>query len=60
MNIFKVTAIAFSLYSRIPMPKFDWDDKDMRYSIAAFPWIGVAIGLVYYAVFYFCAKYTGL
>lgn len=35
------------------MPKFDWEDKDMRYSIAVFPWVGAVIGLVFYGIFYF-------
>ncbi len=36
--------IAFSLYSRIPMPTFDWDDKDYRHAIAFLPLVGVVIG----------------
>jgi len=48
MNIFKALAISFSLYSRIPMPQFDWGDKDMKYSLIFFPWVGLVIaGLDY-------------
>lgn len=42
--IFRYIAVAFSLYSRIPMPHFKWKDSDMKYSLIFFPWIGVAIG----------------
>lgn len=36
--------IAFSMYSKIPMPKTDWNEKNMRYSMCFFPLIGVVIG----------------
>ena len=52
MSVLRSIAITFSLYSRIPMPKFDWKDRDMRYSIAVFPWVGFVIGIVYYLIFY--------
>ena len=38
--------MAFSLFSRIPMPRLDWDERNMRYMLAAFPLIGVVIGLL--------------
>jgi len=42
--IFKSLIIAFSMYSRIPMPKVEWNEKSMRYSFCFFPIIGVIIG----------------
>lgn len=36
--------IAFSTYSRIPMPKVEWNDDNMKYSICFFPLIGFAVG----------------
>lgn len=44
MKIFKAIAIAFSTYSKIPMPIFEWKDEDMRYSMCFFPWVGAVIG----------------
>ncbi len=38
-------AIAFSMYSKIPVPQFDWRERDMRYVMAFFPLVGLAIGL---------------
>jgi len=35
--------IAFATYSRIPMPKTEWREKDSRYAICAFPLVGVVI-----------------
>ena len=44
--------IAFAMYSKIPMPRADWNDKNMRYAFCWFPVIGLVIGLVTSAVFY--------
>ena len=40
----KSLAIAFQMYSRIPVPAFDWDEKSMRYVMCYFPLIGAVIG----------------
>ena len=44
MKVFKWVAIAFSVYSKVPMPRLRWDEDDMAYSLAFFPLIGVLIG----------------
>ena len=36
----KAIAIAFSTYSKIPMPHFKWDPKALQYSMCAFPLVG--------------------
>ena len=59
MTILRVIAVAFAQYSRIPMPRFEWKDEDMRYSIAAFPLVGAVIGLLFYGLFR-GAAYLGL
>ena len=41
-------AIAISMYSRIPMPQFEWKEKDMRYAICFFPVVGLIIGIIEY------------
>lgn len=43
-NIWNSFKIAFSMYSKIPMPKSDWTKENMRYAMAFFPWVGLAIG----------------
>ena len=40
----KSLAIAFQMYSRIPIPAFEWDEKSMRYVMCYFPLIGIVIG----------------
>lgn len=42
----KSFVVAFSTYSKIPMPTVKWDEKNMKYSMCFFPFIGVVIGLV--------------
>lgn len=37
--------IAFSTYSKIPMPRVEWEEKSMRYSLCFFPLVGAVIGL---------------
>ncbi len=40
--------IAFSMYSRIPMPKADWEKDRMKYIMCFFPLVGVVIGILEY------------
>ena len=45
----KSMLIAFSMYSKIPVPKTEWSDKSMRYTMCFFPLVGVVIGVLMYA-----------
>lgn len=48
MSWLKAFCIAFSIYSRIPVPSFEWKDKELRLHLVFFPWIGaVTGGLIY-------------
>ncbi len=38
-------AIAFSMYSRFPVPQVEWSEHAMRYALCFFPLVGVAIGI---------------
>lgn len=42
-NNFKV---AFAMYSKIPMPRADWNKENMKYTFCFFPFIGVVIGFL--------------
>ena len=46
-NSFK---IAFSMFSKIPMPQAEWSKENMKYMFCFFPFIGTAIGAVTMAV----------
>ena len=39
-KIGKAFVVAFSLYSKIPMPRFNWESEDMKYHLCFFPWVG--------------------
>lgn len=43
--------IAFSMYSKIPMPNTEWNKKTMKYAICFFPMVGFVIGLIMYLWF---------
>lgn len=47
--------IAFSMYSKIPMPKTKWNEENMRYSMCFFPLIGLVIGALIYGWCYLCS-----
>ena len=49
MSVIKSFFISFSIYSKIPMPQFEWKKTDMRYTLIFFPWIGAVIGVLLYA-----------
>lgn len=51
-NFFESLVIAFSMYSKIPMPKVDWNEKNMKYAMCFFPMIGVIIGGCMYGIGY--------
>lgn len=36
--------VAFSMYSRLPMPQINWTEKSMRYAMLFFPCVGLVIG----------------
>ena len=55
MTLLRSIAMAFSLFSRIPMPHIDWKPASMRYMMAAFPLIGLAIGLLIWGWVALCA-----
>ena len=44
--------IAFSMYSKVPMPRTEWDEDNMKYVMCFFPLIGVIIGAVILGVDY--------
>ena len=49
--IIKSIIIAFSTYSIIPVPKVSWEKENMRFSMCAFPLIGILTGAV---IWLFC------
>lgn len=55
MTFLKSVVLAFSMFSRIPMPRVAWNEKNLRYLLCAFPLVGVAIACVCGLWFFVCA-----
>ena len=54
MRLIRSFIIAFSTYSKIPMPHVDWSEENKRYSMCFFPMIGAAVGLALAAWLWIC------
>ncbi len=57
MSFFASLFTAFSMYSRLPVPRLEWKKEHLRYSIGLFPLVGVAIGLVEYGYLYLTGQF---
>lgn len=51
--------IAFSMYSRIPMPSFVWEEEDRKKAMCFFPAVGIVIGILFYPA-YLLLEWTDL
>ena len=40
--------VAFSMYSKIPMPRCEWDEESMPYALCFWPLVGAVIGTLIY------------
>ena len=47
---FQTVAVAFAMFSAIPMPQFDWNEKNMRCALCAFPAVGAVCALCWLAL----------
>ena len=47
MTVLQTIAVAFAMFSAVPVPQFDWNKKNMRYSLCAFPLVGVLCGVLW-------------
>ena len=54
MTFLKTVAVAFSMFSAIPMPQFPWDKNNVRYVLCAFPLVGLLIGFVCWLWIWLC------
>ena len=57
MQVIKSFLIAVSIYSKIPVPQFEWKEDDMKYVFCFFPWVGALIGGCIYFWNYLCSVY---
>ncbi len=46
MRLLNSFIISLAMYSKIPMPKVEWDEKNMRYVMCFFPLVGLFVALL--------------
>lgn len=44
MSFVKSIVLAFSIFTRLPVPSVDWDPKNMRFLMASLPIVGMVVG----------------
>ena len=52
MRFLSSLAVALSMYSKIPVPTVDWNEKNMKHAMCFFPVVGVVTGALEYAAGY--------
>ncbi len=52
--------IAFSMYSRIPVPHCEWREKDMRYALCFFPLVGAVLAALLFGWLWLWEKYSSV
>lgn len=55
MPLIRSLLIAFSTYSRIPVPQVEWNEENRRYSMCFFPLVGLVTGLLVWGWLSLCA-----
>lgn len=50
--------IAFSMYSRLPMPTVDWKKTNMLYTLCFFPFVGIVVGGLIFLWLYIALRYN--
>lgn len=54
--ILETIAVAFAMFSAIPVPQPIWNEKNMRYALCAFPLVGAVCGLTWFGWAYLADK----
>ncbi len=47
MIVLQTIAVAFAMFSALPVPQFAWNEKNMRYALCAFPLVGLLCGALW-------------
>ncbi len=57
-TLIETIAVAFSMFTALPLPQIEWNEKNMRFCMAAFPLTGVLTGLLQAGWILLCARFT--
>ena len=50
MILLQTVAVAFAMFSALPVPQPTWNEKNMRYALCAFPLVGAVCGLAWWGL----------
>lgn len=50
MDMLRSLVMVFGMYSKIPMPKIEWEEKNMKYMMLLFPLVGALEGLLLFGL----------
>jgi adenosylcobinamide-GDP ribazoletransferase len=56
--MFNSIRLAFTMFSKLPMGRPEWNEKNMRYMLAAFPLVGVVVGAVVFGWLRICEYFA--
>jgi len=56
MRVIRSFIIAFSTYSRIPMPHVEWSEENRKYAMCFFPLVGLAVGAALWLWLWACER----
>lgn len=56
MGLLRSTVLVFSFFSRIPMPRLEWREENLRYTTGLFPLLGAVIALFLQGWLWLCAR----
>ena len=56
MKVLKSLSMAFTMYSRLPVPRVKWENENMAYAMCFFPLVGAVIGAVLYFWLWLCTR----
>ena len=56
MYLLNSLAIAISMYSKIPVPNVEWNEKNMKYAMCFFPVVGAVIGIIQFLMYTDCGS----
>ena len=58
MNLLRSFAVAFAMYSKIPVPNVEWNGKSMKYAMCFFPAVGAVAGFFQFLAGYLIMNHT--
>ena len=47
MIFLQTVAVAFAMFSAVPVPQFEWNSSNMKYAMCAFPLVGLVCGIAW-------------